>query len=108
MATTSDADEIFASNGTLVVPDILANAGGVTVSYFEWAQNRAGLSWSEDEVHERLEQIMTREFIAIHEMMTKRRIDMRTAAYAHALNRISQAIEAQGTSSYFSASRSPG
>lgn len=106
--TTTDADDILASNGTLVVPDILANAGGVTVSYFEWAQNRAGLSWSEDEVHERLEQIMTREFLAIHELMTKRRIDMRTAAYAQALNRISQAIEAQGTSSYFSVSRSPG
>jgi len=99
--TTSQADEVLASNGKLVVPDILANAGGVTVSYFEWTQNRAGYYWTEDEVHERLQRIMTREFSAIHNMANSKGIDMRTAAYSHALNRISQAVESQGTSSYF-------
>ena len=99
--TTSKADEILAAKGALVVPDILANAGGVTVSYFEWVQNRAGYYWTEDEVHERLQRIMAREFAAVHDMANGKGIDMRTAAYAHALNRISQAVESQGTSSYF-------
>jgi glutamate dehydrogenase (NADP+) len=99
--TTSQADEVLTAKGTLIVPDILANAGGVTVSYFEWTQNRAGYYWTEDEIHQRLHQIMAREFNAIYEFMTDNRIDMRTAAYAHALNRISEAIEAQGTSTYF-------
>lgn len=100
--TTSDADVILNDKQTLVVPDILANAGGVTVSYFEWTQNRAGYYWTVDEVHERLHQIMTREFNTIYDLMTTNQIDMRTSAYTHALNRIGEAIESQGTSSYFS------
>ncbi len=100
--TTSSADDYLAKNGTLVVPDILANAGGVTVSYFEWTQNRAGYYWTVEEVQERLHQIMSREFKIIYQLMTTHQIDMRTAAYTHALNRIGEAIASQGTSQYFS------
>ncbi len=100
--TTSAADELLAQQGVLVVPDILANAGGVTVSYFEWAQNRAGTYWTLDEVQDRLHSIMTRQFNAIYELMTEKKIDMRTAAYVQALNRIGQAIESLGTSRFFS------
>ncbi len=100
--TTNDADEILTSKNTLVVPDILANAGGVTVSYFEWVQNRGGYYWTEEEVHDRLQSIMVREFNGVYDLMTEKKIDMRTAAYAHALNRLSDAIEAQGTSRFFS------
>ncbi|MCS7466387.1 hypothetical protein NZK35_06825 [Stieleria sp. ICT_E10.1] len=100
--TTTDADVILNAKQALVEPDILANAGGVTVSYFEWTQNRAGYYWTVAEVHERLHQIMTREFNIIYELMTTNQIDMRTAAYTHALNRIGNAIEAQGTKRFFS------
>jgi glutamate dehydrogenase (NADP+) len=99
--TTSEADAVLAERGTLVVPDILANAGGVTVSYFEWTQNRQGYYWSEEQVHDRLRAIMTREFAAVYDLMEKHGTDMRTAAYVHALNRIGSAIEAQGTQRFF-------
>jgi glutamate dehydrogenase (NADP+) len=100
--TTNAAEEILDKRNTFVVPDILANAGGVTVSYFEWAQNRAGYYWTQDEVQDRLQRIMAREFNAIYELMTNLAINMRTAAYAHGLNRISETIESQGTHQYFS------
>ena len=98
---TSEADAILIEQGKLVVPDILANAGGVTVSYFEWVQNRTGQYWTEEEVHTKLQAIMDREFGAIYDFMHDKGTDMRTAAYAHALSRIGTAIEAQGTSQYF-------
>jgi glutamate dehydrogenase (NADP+) len=99
--TTSEADEILNKKQTLVVPDILANAGGVTVSYFEWVQNRAGYYWPAEEVHQKLRVIMSREFHAVHELAQKHSLDMRTAAYVHALSRLGEAIAALGTSSYF-------
>ncbi len=99
--TTSDGDAALHGKGTLIVPDILANAGGVTVSYFEWAQNKAGFYWPLEEVHAKLRIIMLREFNAIYDLMSEKKTDMRTAAYVHALNRIGKAIEAQGTSRYF-------
>ena len=99
--TSPEADEALRRRGVLVMPDILANAGGVTVSYFEWVQNRQGLSWSLDEVHRRLREIMAREFEAVHDLMEQKDVDMRTAAYVHALNRIGAAVEALGTRSYF-------
>jgi glutamate dehydrogenase (NADP+) len=102
---TSQADEILFANGKLVVPDILANAGGVTVSYFEWVQNRGGYYWREDEVQAKLHAIMAREFGAVHSLMHDTKTDMRTAAYALALSRIGEAVEAQGTQRYFASDR---
>jgi len=99
--TTSDADQILNQKGKLVVPDILANAGGVTVSYFEWVQNKGGYYWTEDDVQKRLHEIMAREFDAVHDLMEQKNIDMRTAAYALALSRIGEAIASQGTATYF-------
>lgn len=98
---TSEADAILAEKQILIIPDILANAGGVTVSYFEWVQNRSGFYWSSDEVHQKLREVMVREFNAIHNLAIQKQIDMRTAAYAHALNRLGRAIQAQGTQSFF-------
>lgn len=98
---TSEADAVLNQKGILVIPDILANAGGVTVSYFEWVQNRVGLSWTLEEVHARLHEIMSRQFGVVHDFMQQKGIDMRTAAYAVALNRLGEAISSKGTMSYF-------
>ena len=98
---TGDADQILNEKDKLVVPDILANAGGVTVSYFEWVQNKGGYYWTMDEVQSRLHEIMSREFNAVYDFMEQKEIDMRTAAYALALNRIGEAIASQGTVRYF-------
>ena len=98
---TSDADRVLVAAGVTIVPDILANAGGVTVSYFEWVQNRGGLAWSLAEVHERLEEIMRREFAAVHDLATTLGVDLRRAAYAHALTRLGAAIASQGTHAWF-------
>ncbi len=99
--TTSEADRVLADKDVLIVPDILANAGGVTVSYFEWTQNKQGFYWSLEQVHERLQTVMVREMGAVFDLMDQHLTDMRTAAYVHALNRIGSAIEAQGTQRYF-------
>ena len=101
--TTPDAAEILHDNGALVVPDILANAGGVTVSYFEWLQNRSGYYWEIDKVHKRLKDKIDTEFTNVYRLMSHYKTDMRTAAYIHALNRLSDAVSAQGTHGYFSA-----
>lgn len=99
--TTPGGDEILKSKGTLVVPDILANAGGVTVSYFEWVQNKAGYYWALQEVHSRLREIMSREFNAVYDLAEEYNIPIRQAAYAHALERLGHAIEAKGTRKFF-------
>lgn len=98
---TPEADRILSDKGVIVLPDILANAGGVTVSYFEWVQNRQGFYWDIDEIHQRLRTIMEREGRAIWTVSVEKCIPMRTAAYVHALNRLAEAIEAHGTQSFF-------
>ena len=98
---TSEADAILEKNGVVVLPDVLANAGGVTVSYFEWVQNRAGYYWVEEKVNARLEKCITREARAIFDLADEKRISLRTAAYLQGVNRIAGAITQQGTREYF-------
>ena len=99
---TPASDTILNQRGVIVIPDILANSGGVTVSYFEWVQNKAGYYWALDEVQTRLKQIMLPETRRVWDIKLEKAIDMRTAAYVHALDRISAAVEASGTKAYFS------
>jgi glutamate dehydrogenase (NADP+) len=99
--TTSGADQILEEKGVYVFPDILVNAGGVTVSYFEWVQNRSGLYWTLDEVHHRLRQKMVEETHHIWSISQDLDISMRTAAYVHALNRLGEARTAKGTRDYY-------
>jgi glutamate dehydrogenase (NADP+) len=98
---TPEGDAIMARNGVVVLPDILANAGGVTVSYFEWVQNRQGYYWTLEEIHDRLRATMEREGGAIWNISREKNVTMRTAAYVHALSRLAEAIEAHGTQSFF-------
>ena len=78
------------------MPDILAKAGGVTVSYFEWVRNRQGYYWTLDEVHSRLRETMQHEGDAVWELAQEKRLTCRTASYVHALSRLAAAIEAHG------------
>lgn len=98
---TPEADEVLERAGVAVVPDILANAGGVTVSYFEWVQNRQGYYWTIGEIHDRLKASMEAEGRAIWTCAKEHRITLRSAAYVHALGRLAEAIEAHGTQQFF-------
>jgi glutamate dehydrogenase (NAD(P)+) len=86
--TAAAADEILDKKGVFVVPDILANAGGVTVSYFEWVQDRDGYFWTEEVVNQRLEEIMVRSFNHVLEVSKKYNVNMRIAAYTLAIDRV--------------------
>lgn len=99
--TTGPAEAILHEQGVLVVPDVLANAGGVTVSWFEWLQNRAGSYWQLEEVHQKLHACMRTQFHAVHQRMTERKTPMRVAAYALALERLDRALAAGGTAADF-------
>ncbi len=99
--TTPGADEILRQRDVIVFPDILVNAGGVTVSYFEWVQNRQGLYWTLEEVNQRLKQMIVEETERIWAIAQEQGIAPRTAAYVHALNRIGDAVQAKGTKDYF-------
>jgi len=94
--TSPEADPILLDNGVLVVPDILANAGGVTVSYFEWVQNRLGFYWREREVNERLVEYMTHAFQAVFATTDKFKTNPRIGAYILALDRVSQSMHDRG------------
>ncbi len=94
--TTPHADEVLHRKGILVVPDILANAGGVTVSYFEWAQDLQGYFWEENEVNARLERVMKKAFADVHETMRKHHTHMRAGAYILAVGRVAEATLVRG------------
>ncbi len=92
----SEADEILEKKGVFVVPDILANAGGVTVSYFEWVQDRQGYFWKEAEVNHKLQDIMDSSFAAVVGYADKHQVNNRIAAYMLAIDRVATAIQLRG------------
>jgi glutamate dehydrogenase/leucine dehydrogenase len=94
--TSPFADDILYDKGIFVIPDILANAGGVTVSYFEWVQNIQKLFWKEDDVNRSLDEIMTRAFHEVYEIYKKEKVNMRTAAYMLAISRVAAAKRLRG------------
>ena len=94
--TLPEADTIFFQKGITVLPDILANAGGVTVSYFEWAQDLQGFFWTLDEVNQRLERVMTRSYLDTRKLAKEHKIHNRSAAYVLAIQRVVDAIRIRG------------
>jgi glutamate dehydrogenase (NAD(P)+) len=94
--TTPEADAILHDNGVFLIPDILCNAGGVTVSYFEWVQDMQSFFWTEARINESLKEIMDRAFEAVYAMSERHEVDMRTAAYMVAVARVAEATTLRG------------
>ena len=94
--TTPDADEIFFKNKVLVLPDFLANSGGVTVSYFEWVQNVGGYYWTEEEVYDKLDKKMTQAANDVLAMADKYKVDPRMGAYIISVKRVADAMKSRG------------
>lgn len=94
--TTPEADRILQERGVILLPDILANAGGVTVSYFEWVQDLQSFFWTEKEINARLKRIMDESFEAIWDISQKRQVNLRTAAYFVAIDRVAEAERVRG------------
>lgn len=95
--TTADADPILHAKGVVVVPDILANAGGVTVSYFEWVQNRLGYYWTEERVHRRADRVMKMAFDNVYATAEKYKVSMRIAAYIVAMDKVASTLKLRGS-----------
>jgi len=95
--TTADADPILNAKGVLVVPDILANAGGVTVSFFEWVQNRLGYYWTEERVHRRADRVMKMAFDNVYASAEKYKVSMRIAAYVVAIDKVASTLKLRGS-----------
>ena len=94
--TTPEADDILQENGVFMVPDVLANAGGVTVSYFEWVQDFSNFFWNEDEINQRLTRIMRDAYKSVAQTAREHKVSLRTAAFIVACTRILQAREMRG------------
>ncbi|HEY1997713.1 Glu/Leu/Phe/Val dehydrogenase [Paraburkholderia sp.] len=94
--TTTAADDILHDKGILVIPDVVANAGGVTVSYFEWVQDFSSFFWTEDEINQRLERVMREAFAAVWQVSSEQKVSVRTAAFIVACKRILEARELRG------------
>jgi glutamate dehydrogenase (NAD(P)+) len=94
--TTPEADEILHDKGVFLIPDILANAGGVTVSYFEWVQDLQEFFWDEHDINERLQRIMLRAFDNVLRLSQEKKVMMRTAAYVLAIDKVAQATTIRG------------
>ena len=94
--TSLEADAILRERGIPILPDILTNAGGVTVSYFEWVQDRGGYFWNEDTVNDRLKDIMVRGFRDVLELSRQHKVNMRTAAYMLAISRVATVHRLRG------------
>lgn len=94
--TDPEADDILYKNGVFVIPDFLCNAGGVTVSYFEWVQNLHSFYWEEDEVHVKLDKKMTKAFNDVLAMSLEHKVNMRTAAYMVSVQRVAEAMKLRG------------